>query len=59
MTAGIANPQLKAGGLQIRRNEGTAKRLACPVSREEKNQKKSCLKRNILYFCGKINSKTP
>jgi hypothetical protein len=47
---GIANPQLKAGRLQIRWNE---------VNMVKKKSKNSCLKRNILYFCGKINSKTP
>ena len=48
--AGIANPQLKAGGLQIRRNE---------VNMVKKKSRSSCLKQNILYFCGKINLKIP
>ena len=50
MMKGIANPQLNAGGLLIRRNE---------VNMVKKKSKSSCLKRNILYFCGKINSKIP
>ena len=53
MMKGIANPQLKSGGLQIRRNEGTAKRLACPVSREDKKSKKILLEMEYFVFLRK------
>lgn len=57
MTAGITNPQFEAGGLQIRLNEGI--QLAQFSKKMHVFYEKSCLKQNILYFCGKINSKTP
>ena len=41
MMKGIANPQLKAGGLQIRRNE---------VNMVKKKSKNSCLKRSASQY---------